>query len=250
MTDAASTTTHEVRTADGRILAVTEGGDSDGVPVLAHHGTPGCGVLDKPWVELANRQGVRLVIWDRAGYGGSTRRPGREVAAAAEDAATVADALGIGRFGTWGLSGGGPHALACTALLPERVPAAALLSAVGPYGVDGLDWFAGMGQDNIEEFGAAVIGEPELRRYLDEASRAREVAIRRGREAVLDDMATLLSVPDATYFREHPWALDSMDKGLAAGLRGLARRRPCLCPPLGLRPGGRDDENPSAARRT
>ena len=188
--------------------------------MLAHHGTPGSGVLDAPWVALAERQGVRLVIWDRAGYGGSTRRPGRDVAAAAQDAAAVADALGIGRFATWGLSGGGPHALACTALMPDRVPAAALLSGVAPYGVPGLDWLDGMGQDNIEEFGAALAGEPELRRYLDAASAAREVALERGREAVLDDMATLLSAPDATYFREHPWALDSMDRGLAPGYEG------------------------------
>lgn len=220
MSDGGDLTTHEVRTPDGRVLAVTEGGDPDGVPVLAHHGTPGAGVLDAPWVKLAGRQGVRLVIWDRAGYGESSRRPGRDVAAAAEDACAVADALGIGRFATWGLSGGGPHALACAALRPDRVPAAALLSGVAPYAVEGLDWLDGMGQDNIEEFGAALAGEPELRRYLDEASQAREVALQKGREAILDDMATLLSAPDATYFREHSWALDSMDRGLAHGYDG------------------------------
>lgn len=214
------TTTHEVLAPDGRVLAVTEGGDPDGAAVLAHHGTPGAGVLDAPWVTLAERQGVRLVIWDRAGYAESTRRPGRDVSAAAEDAATVADALGISRFATWGLSGGGPHALACTALMPDRVPAAALLSGVAPYGVAGLDWLDGMGQDNIEEFGAAVAGEPELRRYLDEAMAGREQALARGRDAVLDDMATLLSAPDAAYFRDHSWALDSMDRGLASGYDG------------------------------
>lgn len=237
MSDAAGTTTHEVRTPDGRMLAVTEGGAPDGVAVLAHHGTPGAGVLDAPWVELAHRQGVRLVIWDRAGYGGSTRRPGRDVAAAAQDAATVADALGIDRFATWGLSGGGPHALACAALMPDRVPAAALLSGVAPYGVPGLDWLAGMGQDNIEEFGAAVAGEPELRRYLDEAFAAREVALENGREAILDDMATLLSAPDATYFREHPWALDSMDRGLANGYDGWLDDDLAFARPWGFDPG-------------
>jgi pimeloyl-ACP methyl ester carboxylesterase len=240
MTGSGSPATHEVRTPDGRVLAVTEGGDPDGVAVLAHHGTPGAGVLDGPWVRVAERQGVRLVTWDRAGYGESTRRPGRDVAAAAEDAATVADALGIGRFATWGLSGGAPHALACTALLPDRVPAAALLSGVGPYGVDGLDWFAGMGQDNIEEFAAAVAGEPELRRYLDEAFTARELALQQGREAILDDMATLLSAPDTAYFREHDWALDSMDRGLAHGYDGwldddLAFARPWGFDPAGVR---------------
>jgi pimeloyl-ACP methyl ester carboxylesterase len=104
--------------------------------------------------------------------------------------------------------------------MPDRVPAAALLSGVGPYDVEGLDWLAGMGQDNIEEFGAALDGEPALRRYLDEAFAAREVALQKGREAILDDMATLLSAPDAAYFREHAWALDSMDRGLAHGYDG------------------------------
>jgi pimeloyl-ACP methyl ester carboxylesterase len=208
-------------TPDGRVLAVTEGGDPGGTPVLVHHGTPGAGMFDPPWLDLAADQGIRLVTWDRAGYGGSSRRPGRDVAAAAEDAATVADALNIEQFLTWGLSGGGPHALACGALLPDRVPAVAVLSGVAPYGLPGLDWLAGMGQDNVDEFGAALAGEPELRRYLDEASRAREEALLRGREAMLDDMATLLSAPDAAYFRGHSWAMDSMEKGLEPGYEGL-----------------------------
>jgi pimeloyl-ACP methyl ester carboxylesterase len=207
-------------TPDGRVLAVLEGGDPQGTPVLVHHGTPSAGVFDPAWPALASRQGIRLITWDRAGYGGSSRRPGRDVAAAAEDAGTVADALGLDRFLTWGLSGGGPHALACAALLPDRVPAVAVLSGVGPYDVPGLDWLAGMGQDNIEEFGAALAGEPELRRYLDEACRARDEALAQDPQAVLDDMASLLSEPDARYFREHPWAMDSMTRGLEPGYEG------------------------------
>lgn len=212
--------THEVTTPDGRRLAVREGGDPTGVPVLANHGTPGSGVLEPAWVTLAASQGVRLVIWDRAGYGESARRPARDVAAAAFDAASVADALGIGEFRTWGFSGGGPHALACAALLPDRVPAVAVLSGVGPYAAPGLDWLAGMGLDNIEEFGAALDGEPALRRYLAEACRARDEALERDPEAVLDEMATLLSPPDATYFREHAWVTESMTRGLSNGFEG------------------------------
>jgi pimeloyl-ACP methyl ester carboxylesterase len=101
------------------------------------------------------------------GYGGSDRHPGRRVADVAADTAVLAGALGVDRFGTWGISGGGPHALACAALLPERVVATACLAGVAPYDAEGLDWFAGMGQDNIEEFGAAVAGEQPLRDYLD-----------------------------------------------------------------------------------
>jgi pimeloyl-ACP methyl ester carboxylesterase len=210
----------QVETPDGRLLAVTEAGDPAGSPVFTHHGTPGSGGFEPAWLDHAAAQGVRLVTWDRAGYGESSRRPGRDVAAAAADAATVADALGVDQFVTWGLSGGGPHALACAALLPDRVPAVAVLSGVAPYDAPGLDWLAGMGQDNIEEFGAAVAGEPDLRRYLAEACRARDEALAGDPAAVLNDMATLLSGPDAAYFRNHPWATESMTRGLANGFEG------------------------------
>ena len=78
----------------------------------------------------------------------------------------MADSLGVDRFYTWGISGGGPHALACAALLPDRVIAAATLASVAPYDADGLDFLDGMGQDNLDEFGAALEGEPALRPYL------------------------------------------------------------------------------------
>jgi len=84
----------------------------------------------------------------------------------AADAAAVADALGVERFFTWGVSGGGPHALACAAALPDRVIAAVSLASIAPYDSPGLDWMAGMGQDNVEEFGAALAGEAKLRSYL------------------------------------------------------------------------------------
>jgi pimeloyl-ACP methyl ester carboxylesterase len=96
------------------------------------------------WAEDAVRRGIRLVGYDRPGYDRSDRHAGRAVSDAAADAATIADAFGASRFRTWGVSGGGPHALACAALLPDRVIAAATLASVAPYGVEGLDWFAGM----------------------------------------------------------------------------------------------------------
>src|SRR3954447_785740 len=105
---------------DGRTLELHELGDRDGFPVLAHHGTPGSGTLYERW----GTPGVRLVAYDRAGYGGSTRNPGRSVADVVGDVHAIADALGFERFATWGLSGGGPHALACAALCDERLVAA------------------------------------------------------------------------------------------------------------------------------
>jgi pimeloyl-ACP methyl ester carboxylesterase len=159
-----------VRTPDGRVLLTYEVGDPRGELVLVHHGTPCSGILARWWAEDAAARGIRLVGYDRPGYGGSDRHPGRSIADVAADAATIADAFGVGRFRTWGVSGGGPHALACAALLPDRVVAAAALASVAPYGAAQLNWYAGMGQDNLDEFGAAVAGEEALRPYLAQAS--------------------------------------------------------------------------------
>ncbi|MGZ4412236.1 MAG: alpha/beta fold hydrolase, partial [Gaiellaceae bacterium] len=152
---------------DGRALAVYEDGDPDGTPVIVHHGTPDSGLLYRVWVALAREQGIRLIGYDRPGYGGSTRHPGRNVGDCAGDVEAIADALGLERFATWGISGGGPHALACAALCGDRLAAAASLAAVAPYEADGLDWLAGMGESNITEFGAVVAGEPALRSFIE-----------------------------------------------------------------------------------
>ena len=110
-------TTHEVIAADGRTLAVVEAGAADGPVLLGQHGTPGSGRLYRTEIEGAERLGVRLLAYSRPGYGGSTPHPGRSVADAASDVAAIMDALGAERFATYGWSGGGPHALACAALL-------------------------------------------------------------------------------------------------------------------------------------
>jgi pimeloyl-ACP methyl ester carboxylesterase len=191
----AGTRTHRVRTTDGRTLQVHEGGDLHGDLVLAHHGTPCCGILAEWWASDAAARGIRLVGYDRPGYAGSDRQPGRSVADAAVDAIAVADALGVGRFRTWGMSGGGPHALACAALLPDRVIAAATLASVAPFHADGLDWFAGMGQDNLDEFAAARAGEPRLREYLTAAS-AETIAA--GPDGLAEAMRSLLPDVDVS----------------------------------------------------
>src|SRR5437763_10068342 len=111
--------TQRVTAPDGRTLEVHELGDADGFPVLFHHGTPGSGTLYERW----KTPGVRLVAYDRAGYGASTRRAGRSIADVVGDVEAIADALAFESFATWGLSGGGPHALACAALCDERLVA-------------------------------------------------------------------------------------------------------------------------------
>lgn len=183
----------EVRIPGGRTLQVYEAGDPGGALVLVHHGTPGCGLLAEAWSRDARARGIRLVGFDRPGYGGSDRQQGRSIADVAADSAAVVDALGVGSFRTWGVSGGGPHALACAALLPDRVISAAVLASVAPFEADGPDWMTGMGQGNVEEFGAAVDGPAALRPFL-----ARESAglVAGGPAGLVAAMASILPPVD------------------------------------------------------
>jgi pimeloyl-ACP methyl ester carboxylesterase len=153
--------------ADGRALEYLVAGPADGTPLVLHNGTPSAALFFEPMVAAASRHGLRLVVTSRPGYGLSSPQPGRSVAAVAADTAALMDELGAGRFLTAGWSGGGPHALACAALLPGRCAGAATVAGVAPYGAEGLDWTAGMGEENIEEFGAAVAGQAPLTAFLD-----------------------------------------------------------------------------------
>jgi pimeloyl-ACP methyl ester carboxylesterase len=130
------------------------------------HGTPSSGLLYAHHAELAREQGIRLLGYDRPGYGGSPRAPGRTVADCAADVTAIADALGLDRYASWGVSGGGPHVLACAALCDERLVAIASLASVAPYEAEGLDWLEGMGEENHTEFGHVTEGEAPLRTYL------------------------------------------------------------------------------------
>ena len=179
---------------NGRTLAVLEAGDESGRAVVAVHGTPGSGLPWRGLVEDAERRGIRLLAYDRPGYGGSDPDPGRTVADAAGDVAAIADALGIDRFAVEGGSGGGPHTLACAALLPDRVVAAASLAGVAPYPADGLDWLDGMGQANLDEFAAALAGRETLEPFLRAQA---DTMLAASPEAIADALRSLLSPPDA-----------------------------------------------------
>jgi pimeloyl-ACP methyl ester carboxylesterase len=152
-------------TPDGRVLAFAVWGDPDGFPVLTSHGTPGCRLNRWPNEQLYRELGVCYVTHDRAGYGRSTRRRGRCVADEVDDMVVLADHLGFERFAVTGGSGGGPHALACAALLPDRVVRATCHVGVTPLGSPGLDvdsWLAGMDAENVKEFRLAQAGEEAL----------------------------------------------------------------------------------------
>jgi pimeloyl-ACP methyl ester carboxylesterase len=176
-----------VETRDGRRLAYEDQGDRGGVPVVIIHGTPGSR-LDglHPDPEPVTAAGLRLITYDRPGYGGSTRHHGRRVVDCVADVVAIADELGLEEFAVSGSSGGGPHSLAVAARLPERVTRAESNVGVVPYDAGDIDFFEGMDGENVTEFGWALAGEPTLTSELDSA--ASEVLAQ-----IEDDPAALLS---------------------------------------------------------
>jgi len=150
----------------GRRLAgwASEGGSPNGL--LFHVGTPCAGIPYEPLVAEAVGRGLRFVTYSRPGYAGSTRREGRTVADCRDDVVAIAVALSLDRLHVVGWSGGGPHALACAALLPDLVASTATLAGVAPWGAAGLDWLEGMAEENVDEFGAALEGHDALEAFL------------------------------------------------------------------------------------
>lgn len=210
---------HQVHTPDGRTLQVVEDGDPDGRPVLVHNGTPNSRLLYGRDVERARRQGIRLISYDRPGYGGSSPRPGRTVADCADDVRAIAGALGIEQLGVWGISGGGPHAIASAALLGDLVPAVGVLASVAPWGAPGLDYFEGMGELNVEDIKLAV-EDPAAARAKAESDR--EEMLQMEADGLFEYLKTLLSDVDAKVLTGDlaRYLVDCTRSGLAPGVEG------------------------------
>jgi pimeloyl-ACP methyl ester carboxylesterase len=210
---------HRFTTPDGRLLQVREDGDPEGRPVLVHGGTPGSRLMFSRDVERARRQGIRLVSYDRPGYGSSSRREGRTVADCVEDVRTIAAALELDRLGVWGISGGGPHAIACAALLDDLVGAVAVLASPAPWGAAGLDYFDGMGDLNAEDI-HLMLSDPVAGRAKCEEERAEMLASTP--EALREVLASLLSPVDAAVLTGElaRFLSESARVGLAPGVDG------------------------------
>lgn len=179
-----------LETPDGRTLAFAIWGDPEGFPILGLHGTPGCRLGRWPREEVYIDLGVCFVTHDRAGYGRSDRNHGRRVVDEAADVRALADELGFDRFGVSGGSGGGPHVLACAALLPDRVVRAICDVGVAPFGPSGLDeddWLAGMDPENVKEFRWALAGEDVLTRELQALQQTIEERARIDPATILQD---------------------------------------------------------------
>ena len=182
-----------VRAAGDRQLEALASGPTGGFTLVLHNGTP-AGLMAAPAIAAAAAErGLRLILYARPGYESSTPVPGRRVGDAAADLAAVLDALGAGEFVTVGWSGGGPHALACAALLPGRCLAAATMAGPTPHQAEGLDWSQGMSSENLAEFHAALAGPEELTRFLEPV--AREIASVTG-AGVVAGLGDLVSAAD------------------------------------------------------
>ncbi|MEZ0065125.1 pimeloyl-ACP methyl ester carboxylesterase [Streptacidiphilus sp. MAP12-20] len=205
----------QVKAADGRTLAAATWGRPDGRPVFLLHGTPGSRLHQTPRPSLLSRLGLRVITFDRPGYGDSDRRPGRRVADAAEDVRTIADHLGLTRFSVVGRSGGAPHALACAALLADRVIRTAALVSLAPWDARDLDWQAGMGSGNARSYRKEDPGERRLATSLRIKSRD----IREDPQRLLEEFRGELPASDR-------WVLASgtMTSLLRANYREALRR--------------------------
>ena len=223
------------RAQDGRTLAFVERGAQDGVPVLACHGTPGSRLTRHPDPQMYERHGVRMVVYDRPGYGRSDPQPGRSIADAAADITALADELGLERFAVVGGSGGAPHALACGALLGDRVLRVGALVTPAPSDSPDFDFFAGLAEINVKEFGAALEGREAIEAYLlpfaDE--------LKRDPDAVIDQIAVELpDVDRAIVSRDDVRSVlrEAFVEAVRQGVRGWADDDLAFAKPWGFEP--------------
>jgi pimeloyl-ACP methyl ester carboxylesterase len=211
--------TRTISVGSGRELCVEMAGEPDGKPVLVHAGEPMSRRLYGGWIADAEKKGIRLIGYDRPGYGGSTAHPGYTVASGADDVRAIAEALGHDRLGIWGRSGGGPYALGCAALLPDVAVAVAAVAPLGPYGTEGFDYFAGMGEANVEGF-KLFFSDPEAsRRGLRED---REKILAATPEQFAEAYESLLSPADAEVLTGDllRWFAETQQVALSAGDQG------------------------------
>ncbi|WP_326696745.1 alpha/beta hydrolase [Streptomyces sp. NBC_01754] len=183
-----------VRVADGRHLMVERQGDPHGRPVFLLHGTPGSRLGPAPRGMVLYQRKTQLIAYDRPGYGGSDRLADRRVVDVVEDVRAIADSFGLDRFAVVGRSGGAPHALACAAMMPERVTRTAALVGLAPWDAAGLDWFEGMAASNVLAYSTAA-ADPD---GLAQSFISRSAEIRQDPVRLLDDLRRELTDSDRT----------------------------------------------------
>jgi pimeloyl-ACP methyl ester carboxylesterase len=170
-------------------------------------------------LRVAERHDVDLLVLERPGYGTSSRWPGRLIADVVGDVVLVADSCGWDSFAVWGGSGGGPHALACAALLSERVERCASVVGPAPFEAEGLDWFEGMSPGNVEELTLAAKGEKAYRPLVERLAREAVEAVREGGLPLSDDYE--LPASDVAALRERLADPGYLERTIAANVHGV-----------------------------
>jgi len=222
-------------TEDGRTLAYFERGSAEGVPVIVSHGTPGSRLARHPDAGIYERHGMHLVVYDRPGYGRSDPKPGRSVADAAADIEAIADELGFERFVAVGGSGGAPHALACGALLGDRIIRVGALVTPAPSDAKDFDFFDGLADLNVKEFGAALEGKEAIDAYLEPYVDG----IRGDPDAVLDEIASELPDVDRAIMNRKEYRdvmRQQFVESVRQGVRGWADDDLAFAKPWGFEP--------------
>lgn len=155
----------QFKVKDNRKLEILDNGITSDKAIIFHHGTPGHASAWSNWLEDAASRGIRAISYSRAGYGTSDRNFGRSVLSNNSDISLLLDGKNISNFVAIGWSGGGPHALA--GALDHRNVGVITLAGVGEYGAPDLDFLEGMGPENHDEFGAALLGEAVLDAWMN-----------------------------------------------------------------------------------
>lgn len=221
-------------TADGqRRIDVYVDGPDNGPALLFHNGTPSSGQLYAPFVRAAAERGLRMVSFSRAGYGSSTPNPGRRVADVVPDVIAVLDRIRADRCYALGWSGGGPHALACAALLPQGVIAAATVGGLAPHDANGLDWLSGMGDENIGAFRAAEAGDAALQEVADQIGPTFASVTS---EEVIASLGSLVSDVDRAAIGEEAatWLANVFRESVSHGMAGWCEDERALVMPWGF----------------
>ena len=161
-------TMHTIQTENGRTIEVLTLGSPSKEAVIFHHGTPGSYKSGAGMHLYVESQGAFVISYSRAGYGDSSRNKGRTVIDNVKDVQAILSHFGIEKFVSIGQSGGGPHCLADTTLPQNQ--AAICVAGLGEFGDDDLNFFEGMGEENLVEFGAALAGEIAMEEWMNEHS--------------------------------------------------------------------------------
>ncbi len=203
----------QFKLADGRELQYLDNATSSDQAVVFHHGTPGHSSMWSPWLSRLATAGINAIAISRPGYGSSSRQSNREVFSITSDITELLNSLGVKKFVSIGWSGGGPHSLATT--FEPRNVGAITLAGVGAYGVSDLNFLEGMGQENHDEFGAALAGETSVRNWLIENASAMQTV---SGDDIREAFGGLIGVADKAVL-EGDYA-EEMAASMRAGIEG------------------------------